>query len=161
MPGYTRYLEAVPKDRRRRRVHPNTPDITRKWSKRQFEGLVKVWRRALHRWDPEQQAARDAAPPVTGAKREREREGGEASAAKEEDKEEEEEGAKDPRARPPPARLLSPLGEDWVLVEESPAKRTKVDPPGKVQVPTAEDSADIDPAAGYVDEEDEDWFAGV
>lgn len=32
-------------------AHPRTPDIHKDMSKRQFDGIVKAWRRALHTWD--------------------------------------------------------------------------------------------------------------
>ncbi|CAH0370664.1 unnamed protein product [Pelagomonas calceolata] len=51
--GYERYLRLVPKEKRRHpRDHPPTPDPTRKYSKRQFDGIVRAWRRKLHDWDP-------------------------------------------------------------------------------------------------------------
>lgn len=31
--------------------HPRTPDKTRKCSKRAWDGLIKVWRRELHKYD--------------------------------------------------------------------------------------------------------------
>ncbi|CAG9466429.1 unnamed protein product [Pedinophyceae sp. YPF-701] len=52
--GYQRYLELVSKDKRKPRVHPVTPDAHLKVSKRAFDGILKKWRRALHRWDPDQ-----------------------------------------------------------------------------------------------------------
>jgi hypothetical protein len=38
---------------RRGKDDPRTPDIHRKCSKRAFDGLVRSWRRALHKYDPE------------------------------------------------------------------------------------------------------------
>ena len=32
--------------------HPVTPDKSARMSKRSWDGVVRVWRRALHRWDP-------------------------------------------------------------------------------------------------------------
>jgi len=49
--GYERYMELVPKHRRRR-SDPRTPDKHQKYSKRAWDGLVRKWRRDLHRWDP-------------------------------------------------------------------------------------------------------------
>lgn len=37
--------------RQLRPEHPSTPDIYEKISKRQFDGRIKAWRRALHLWD--------------------------------------------------------------------------------------------------------------
>mmetsp|Transcript_7270 Transcript_7270/g.19485 ORF Transcript_7270/g.19485 Transcript_7270/m.19485 type:complete len:302 (-) Transcript_7270:150-1055(-) len=53
--GYQRYIQQVPKHRRRFR-DPATPDIHKDVSKRSFEGQVKAWRRALHAWDQEGKA---------------------------------------------------------------------------------------------------------
>ena len=51
--GYERYLRMVPKENRRHpRDQPPTPAPTRKYSKRQFDGIVRAWRRKLHDWDP-------------------------------------------------------------------------------------------------------------
>ncbi|CAM9677089.1 unnamed protein product [Chrysoparadoxa australica] len=50
--GYQRYIKCVPKKRRRYHVDPVTPDKTKACSKRQFDGLIRVWRRKLHDWDP-------------------------------------------------------------------------------------------------------------
>ena len=36
----------------RAKEHPRTPDVHRKCSKRAFDGLVKIWRRELHKYDP-------------------------------------------------------------------------------------------------------------
>ncbi|WIA35866.1 hypothetical protein OEZ86_004250 [Tetradesmus obliquus] len=52
--GYERYLQAVPKHKRKLRGKehdPPTPDITRKMSKRTWDGIVKAWRRHLHKFD--------------------------------------------------------------------------------------------------------------
>mmetsp|Transcript_17358 Transcript_17358/g.22572 ORF Transcript_17358/g.22572 Transcript_17358/m.22572 type:complete len:229 (+) Transcript_17358:40-726(+) len=49
--GYERYIRMVPKNERKR-SDPMTPDIEMKASKRQFDGIVKAWRRRLHEWDP-------------------------------------------------------------------------------------------------------------
>jgi hypothetical protein len=37
----------------RTKEHPRTPDIHRKHTKRGFDGLVRLWRVALHKYDPE------------------------------------------------------------------------------------------------------------
>ncbi|KAK9851898.1 hypothetical protein WJX84_010169 [Apatococcus fuscideae] len=55
--AYQRYAEQVPKWKRRRvgfskpPYDPTTPDPHRVCSKRAFDGEVRAWRRALHRWD--------------------------------------------------------------------------------------------------------------
>ncbi|XP_053952421.1 histone RNA hairpin-binding protein [Anastrepha ludens] len=48
--AYERYLEMVPI---RKRNHPRTPDKYGKYSRRTFDGLIKVWRKQLHYYDPE------------------------------------------------------------------------------------------------------------
>ncbi|KAF0684115.1 Aste57867_23902 [Aphanomyces stellatus] len=73
--GYDRYIEAVPKyvwtpfafqmtiscrSRRKRNVHPSTPDKYAVASKRAWDGRIQAWRRHLHQYDPETKA--EAAP---------------------------------------------------------------------------------------------------
>ena len=59
--GYDNYLRHVPKDQRdpskSLTEHPVTPNKYAVTSKRAFDGIVRKWRRLLHRWD-------DAAPDV-------------------------------------------------------------------------------------------------
>jgi hypothetical protein len=82
--GYQTYLDTVPKDKREKKNprHPNTPNVHRVCSKRQFDGLLKSWRRALHTWDPRTVEQRRADTSVTfmdgnkRKKREGEKEGG-------------------------------------------------------------------------------------
>jgi len=51
--GYDRYMDMVPKNRRKGyQEHPRTPDPYDKVSRRCWEGRVKVWRKALHVFDP-------------------------------------------------------------------------------------------------------------
>eukprot|EP00099_Drosophila_melanogaster_P014442 NP_477480.1 Stem-loop binding protein [Drosophila melanogaster] len=57
--AYERYVEMVPKDERTR-DHPRTPNKYGKYSRRAFDGLVKIWRKSLHIYDPPTQA-RDTA----------------------------------------------------------------------------------------------------
>ncbi|XP_054014250.1 histone RNA hairpin-binding protein [Hylaeus anthracinus] len=54
--GYDRYLEAVPKDKRTRE-HPRTPPKHIKYSRRGWDGMVRLWRKQLHQWDPPQDNA--------------------------------------------------------------------------------------------------------
>lgn len=50
--GYDNYISLVPKHKRRGyEEHPRTPDPYEKQSKRTFDGRVKAWRRAIHKWD--------------------------------------------------------------------------------------------------------------
>lgn len=32
--------------------HPQTPDKTRVYSRRAFDGLIRIWRKELHKFDP-------------------------------------------------------------------------------------------------------------
>lgn len=50
--GYDRYIQQVPKERRRR-TDPRTPDIHARISTKRFNGLVRAWRRRLHEFDPQ------------------------------------------------------------------------------------------------------------
>ncbi|XP_011205246.2 histone RNA hairpin-binding protein isoform X2 [Bactrocera dorsalis] len=50
--AYERYIEMVP-IRQRTRSHPRTPNKYGKYSRRTFDGLIKVWRKQLHYYDPE------------------------------------------------------------------------------------------------------------
>ncbi|EDX15868.1 GD15074 [Drosophila simulans] len=53
--AYERYVEMVPKAERTR-DHPRTPNKHGKYSRRAFDGLVKIWRKSLHIYDPPTQA---------------------------------------------------------------------------------------------------------
>lgn len=60
--GYRAYVQSVPKSKRSKQ-HPKTPDIHADVSKRRFDGRLRQWRRALHRWDPAfASTARNAQP---------------------------------------------------------------------------------------------------
>ena len=50
--GYEKYLQLVPKSKRGP-TDPKTPNIYVSNSKRAFDGMVKKWRRELHRYDRE------------------------------------------------------------------------------------------------------------
>lgn len=50
--GYDNYIRAVPESKRKGYAeHPRTPDAYEKVSKRMFDGRIKAWRRAIHKWD--------------------------------------------------------------------------------------------------------------
>jgi len=49
--GYQRYADFVPRNKRKP-WHPKTPDRTKICSKRSWDGMVRKWRRMLHRYDP-------------------------------------------------------------------------------------------------------------
>lgn len=54
--GYDEYRKKVPKFQREP-GHPRTPPMNIKYSRRAFDGLVKVWRKQLHEWDGEENKA--------------------------------------------------------------------------------------------------------
>ncbi|KAM8705277.1 hypothetical protein ACLKA7_009699 [Drosophila subpalustris] len=54
--AYERYVEVVPMSERTR-DHPRTPNKFGKYSRRAFDGLVKIWRKQLHFYDPPSAAA--------------------------------------------------------------------------------------------------------
>ncbi|KAL7299604.1 hypothetical protein TKK_0007367 [Trichogramma kaykai] len=49
--GYDRYIREVPKEQRTKE-HPRTPPMHIKYSRRGWDGMVKLWRKQLHNWDP-------------------------------------------------------------------------------------------------------------
>ncbi|KAJ3005279.1 hypothetical protein HKX48_000769, partial [Thoreauomyces humboldtii] len=49
--GYQRYIQMVPRHRRKR-TDPETPKKETRCSKRCWDGLIRQWRRELHVWDP-------------------------------------------------------------------------------------------------------------
>ncbi|XP_056911223.1 stem-loop binding protein 2 [Takifugu flavidus] len=64
--GYQNYLLQVPRHLRDPKLHPSTPNKYRKYSRRSWDMQVRLWRRALHMWDPptDQSEAADTQDPV-------------------------------------------------------------------------------------------------
>uniref|UniRef100_A0A3P8V4T4 Stem-loop binding protein 2 n=1 Tax=Cynoglossus semilaevis TaxID=244447 RepID=A0A3P8V4T4_CYNSE len=57
--GYQNYLQQVPKHQRDPKLHPSTPNMYRKYSRRSWDTQVRLWRRALHLWDPPSESQPD------------------------------------------------------------------------------------------------------
>lgn len=51
---YAEYRRQVPKSDRTK-YHPSTPDKTRKYSRRGFDAMVRIWRKSLHFWGPQKE----------------------------------------------------------------------------------------------------------
>jgi len=48
--AYDNYIQLVPKNKRKK-DHPNTPNKYKKYSRRGWDGTIKVWRKQLHLYD--------------------------------------------------------------------------------------------------------------
>lgn len=51
--GYSLYTSQIPRNQRKRGDHPWTPNKYQLCSKRSWDGQVRKWRRALHKFDPD------------------------------------------------------------------------------------------------------------
>lgn len=57
--GYAMYVAQVPRNQRKRGDHPWTPNKFQICSKRSWDGQVRKWRRALHKFDPNEPECAD------------------------------------------------------------------------------------------------------
>ena len=51
LPGYPIYVQQVPRHERTP-AHPLTPDITCKYTRKDWMNVLSEWKKQIHQWDP-------------------------------------------------------------------------------------------------------------